>query len=203
MKKLAIISLSLISIFLASALVLAAGGSGGGNTNTNTQTNNNASNASSGVVTQTTDCEASTELRDRVKCRITTSVSVNSIEESCRILDGDKKIACVALQNRASPCYDEDATKKASCLRRTIGLGSGQLNRFADEDRREYAALLMYELQERIEKKHEQGQLTDEQSSELITSIIEIKQSLLKGDPIADIKVKMTAFKQSYLEAMN
>ncbi len=199
MKKRAIISFSLLLIILVATLVLAVGGGGGGDPDTNS----NPEEIQATTITQIADCEAPTMLRERVRCRITARASTSSIEESCRVLSSEKRTACIALQNRASPCYDETASDKALCLRRNAGLGAGQLNRFAAEDRREYAALLMYELQERIEKKHEQGQLTDDESAQLITSLIEIKQSLLKGEPIADVRVKMTSFKQAYLEAMS
>lgn len=188
-KELILTSLSLI--LLSTVLVAAAGSTtGSGDTTDRTVTAVNAA-----------ACETRAVLKDRIQCRMQARSNVKSIEESCRALPLDKQTACARLQNNAAPCYDKSSEEKVSCLRSNAGLGVGQLNRFAAEDRRNYAALLMYELQERVEAKQEAGALTEEQSADLITQIVEIKQLLLNNAPIAEIKVKMTTFKTAYLEA--
>lgn len=193
MKKEVLVLSFVILSFAMVALVAAAGTSTGG-TNTGTERTVSAVNAAA--------CETRAVLKDRIQCRMQARSNVKSIEESCRALPLDKQSACTRLQNDAAPCYDKSAQEKSSCLRTNAGLGAGQMNRFAPEDRRKYAALLMYELQERVEAKQESSQLTEEQSAELIAQIVEIKQSLLNNAPIADVKEKMGTFKIAYLDAM-
>lgn len=147
-------------------------------------------------------CETHATTRERIRCRIEAKAEVNSIEESCRTLSADKRDACNEFQKRAGPCYDVAAREKSLCLRRHAGLGEGQLNRFADEDRRKYAALLLYELQERVELKQEQGALTADEAAELIDMIVEMKRLLLSNAPISDVREKMAAFKVEWRTAM-
>lgn len=152
-------------------------------------------------------CNEPASVRDRVKCRLVSAraakpVAINSIEESCRNLGADSKAECLRFQRAASPCYDMPADAKSMCLRRNVGLGAGQLNRFAPEDRRKYAALLLYELQERVEAKQEQGAITDDEAADLIASIVDIKEALLNNTPIDQVKEMMVAFKTQYQTAM-
>lgn len=194
MKKEYVLTSLFLTILLTVSLGGAVGSSTGGDRGTNTDSTLNAVNAVA--------CETRGVLKERIQCRMQAKSNVKSIEEACRALPLDKQTACTRFQNNAAPCYDTPAHEKAACLRTNAGLGAGQLNRFAAEDRRKYAALLMYELQERVEEKQEAGQLTEERAADLIAQIVEIKQALLNNEPIADVKVKMTAFKTSYREAM-
>ena len=184
---------SCIALLSLSLVFVGAVGSSTGGT-TGTERTVNAVNAAA--------CETRTTVKDRIQCRMQFKSNVQSIEESCRALSIEKQAACNRLQNNAAPCYDKPATEKAICLRTNAGLGTGQLNRYAAPERRQYAALLMYELQERIEAKQDAGQLSDEQAAELIAQIVEIKQLLLKNEPLATVKEKMASFKTAYLEAM-
>ncbi len=174
-------------------LVTAEGTSTGGTT-TGTERTVNAVNAAA--------CETHATVKERIRCRMQFKSNVQSIEESCRALSIDKQAACNRLQTNAAPCYDKPATEKALCLRTNAGLGAGQLNRYAATERRHYAALLMYELQGRVEAKQETGALTDEQAAELIAQIVDIKQTLLANTPIEEAKTKMSAFKTTYQTTM-
>ncbi len=178
---------------LSMVLVTAEGASTGGTT-TGTERTVNAVNAVA--------CETRATVKERIQCRMQFRSNVQSIEESCRALSIDKQAACNRLQNDAAPCYDKPATEKALCLRTNAGVGAGKLNRYAATERRHYAALLMYELQERIEAKQEAGALTDEQAADLIAQIVDIKQALLANAPLDEVKTKMSAFKVAYQTAM-
>lgn len=194
-KSFLLASLLVISFLLTLAFVSAAGSSTGSDT----------TRTPSRTATPTAvNCEAKTTVRERVLCRLTArEASVKTIEESCRTLSPEKRAACNTFQNNARPCYEKKGSEKVVCLRRQVGLGQGQLNRLAPEDRRKYAALLLYELQERVEKKHESGALTDEESANLIASIVDIKEALLANVPIVDVRAKMVAFKREYLSAIS
>lgn len=194
-KSLVMLSVLVLIALLALSFTEARGGSTGGTTNRTT--NNPALNAVTAAA-----CETRTELKERIACRMRANANVNSIEESCRALSFDKQAACNTFQNNARPCYDKSPREKMLCLREHVGFGQGQLNRYAPEDRRKYAALLLYELQERVEKSKEQGRLTEDQAADLIASIVHIKQSLLTNASIDTIKEQMVAFKVKWRAAM-
>lgn len=147
------------------------------------------------------ECEAKVTVRERIACRIRLrAASVNSIEESCRKQDNPE--ACVRFQHGAAACYSKGKGEKAACLRSYIGFSEKGIHRATAEERRKYAALLMYELQERVEAREEAGTITEEQAADLIASIVDIKESLLNGTAIADIRVKMQAFKMQWQATM-
>lgn len=197
MKREYIVASVFLALFCAMAFVSAIGSSTGSNRQPDSAQTDSALNAVNAAA-----CETRTVLKDRIQCRMQARSNVKSIEEACRALPLDKQNACTRMQNNAAPCYDKSSQEKAACLRTHAGLGTGQLNRFAAEDRRKYAALLLYELQERVEEKQEAGALTEEQAADLIAQIVEIKQLLLNNAPIADVRAQMTSFKTAYTEAM-
>lgn len=197
MKK-AFMSYIVLVLLLVSmlAMVAAVGRTTGGTTNRTAETNPTLNAVTAAA------CETRAELKDRIACRIEARSSVQSIEESCRAVPLMQQAACNAFHNKARPCYDASPREKFTCLRQQVGFGQGQMNRYAPEDRRKYAALLMYELQERIETQHEQGRLTDEETADLIASVVEIKQALLTNMSIDTIKEDMVAFKVKWRTAI-
>ena len=184
------LSLAVFSLLLIASFVSAAGSSTRDDTD-----------SSLAII----NCNEKVSVRERVSCRIAArpagqDVDLRTYEETCRNL-ADKE-GCLRLHRSASPCYDVASIDKALCLRRNAGLGTGQLNRFDAPDRRRYAALLMYELQERVEDAEEDGRMTADQAANLIAQIVDIKEALLNNTPVADVKVMMAEFKMNYRSAM-
>ena len=64
--------------------------------------------------------------------------------------------------------------------------------------KRNYLILLLYEIQERIEEKHENGEISTNDAAKLIDTIIEIKRDILFGEPQSIIKSKIKNFKTQY-----
>lgn len=167
-----------------------------------------------GTTTSTTDaqalranCDTKAELSERIQCRFAAKASLsaraelNTVEESCRNLDTTKRAACLRLQNAAATCYGLENTRKAACLKTQVGMQRSVIQATTDE-RRKYAALLFYELQERVEYAHEQQRLTDEEAASLIASIVTIKEKLLQGTELVEIREDIAEFKTEWRAAM-
>ncbi len=190
--------LSLISLILLSTFVLAAGISTGDTDDSNSENERNPTE--SRIV-----CEEKETLRERVKCRLENRAAVrdyayNVVEEACR--DDRFKEKCESLYERSAKCYGEDnVVMKKRCFLQESGISinsAGTFRAAPDENKRNYVVLLLYELQERIEKMQEEGKITTDQATSLVTKIVEIKKMILAGEERADIVVKMQEFKQEY-----
>ncbi len=193
---------SLISLIFLSTLVLGAGISTGDTDDSNSE--NERKPTESRIV-----CEEKETLRERVKCRLENRAALknyayNVVEEACR--DGRFKERCEALYERSAKCYNEDnPVIKKRCFLSEAGINfnsQGTFRAAPDEAKRNYVVLLLYELQERIEKMQEEGKITTEQATSLVTKIVEIKKMILAGDSREDIVVKMKEFKEEYRTVM-
>ena len=71
------------------------------------------------------------------------------------------------------------------------------------ESKRNYVVFLLYELQERIEGYAEEGKITTDQASSLITKIVEIKRMIIAGESRANIEAKIIEFKKEYRVAVS
>lgn len=191
--------LSLLALIVLSTFVFAAGSSTG---NTDDSNSDVRKAADSRVV-----CEDKETVRDRIKCRLENSEVVKSygysvVEEACR--DDRFKERCEALYERSAKCYDENnAVEKKRCFLKEAGISVNAASAFRaapSEAKREYVVLLLYEVQERIEKLQESGKITSDQASSLIEKIVEIKKMVLAGEPRSEIVPKIQEFKKEYRE---
>ncbi len=202
MKREIFISTLLIFVILFSYSVMAAGSSTGNGNNANS--NGNATQVPTTPSTLTT-CENLDTINDRIKCRfqnkaIAKAEASNIIEEACR--GHNRGQACAALYRRSAKCFDINAPReKKKCFLEESGVNlnaGGTFRAAPDDTKRNYVVLLLYELQERIEKMQEQGTLTTDQSASLVTKIVEIKKLIIEGKPRSEIVPKIQAFKQEY-----
>ena len=67
-----------------------------------------------------------------------------------------------------------------------------------DESKRNYVILLLYNLQEKIEGMQENGNITTDQATSLVTKIVEIKKMILSGAKRSEIVPKMQEFKKEF-----
>lgn len=193
MKKAFIISV--ISLLILSAFVLAAG--------TSTRENEDSENS--------INCEDKETVRDRIKCRLENKAEVKRyayeiIEEACKSGDESIKEKCQALYQRSSGCYNEDSSierKRCFLEKSGININAGGVFRAAPQEaKRNYVILLLYELQERIEKMEENGKITSDEASSLIEKIVEVKKMILAGEPREDIVIKIQELKKEYRTLM-
>jgi hypothetical protein len=205
MKKSMIIA---ILILLSVSFVLAAGSSTGGTQNTTPTPSSPPTQVSRAEACETIDTP-----KERILCRFKISESEREsynqrysvVEEACR--GSDKEAQCTQLYRRLAPCYKEnDAIKSKKCMLKESGINPNQGGTFRaapKEAKRNYVVAQLYNLQERIEDLHEEGKITDEDATEIVSRIIEIKRMILNGSPRSEIVSKMQEFKQKFGEVMS
>ena len=205
MEKKIIIFIALLISSLS--FVIAVGSSSGGSNQIVTPS---AITPQAAVQTRTT-CESSdlAAVKDRIKCRFenkqaAANEAASVVEESCR--GHAKTEECKQLYQKSRTCYDfANPVAKKRCFLEKSGVSINQGGTFRaapSEVKKNYVILLLYNLQESIEKMQEQGTLTTEQAADLVTKIIEIKKDILNGKSRAEIVPKIQQFKQAYQTAV-
>lgn len=192
MKK--IFSAIIVLIVLSSFGVYAAGYSTGGNTNADTNNRNSA---------DLVNCEDKNSRKERITCRLENKNALAEsyeLEEACR--NHEKQALCERLYTNAGECYTLPDSEKRTCFIKKSGLAQGTDILSASEDmRRNYLVLLLYELQERIEDKHSQGEITTEEAAILIEQIVRAKRAILSKEPAGIIKPMVTDLKAMYISS--
>jgi len=216
---------SIIALMILSTFVMAAGSSTG-----NAQNNNVIANATPNCQIGTPGCrdrngvqvngvyrmcESKITLAERIKCRFDNKdilrqgkdYLLNATEEACRGHANATISACENLYKNSAKCYNQaDAVAKKRCFLKESGINinaQGTFRAAPDETKRNYVVLLLYELQEKIEAKQEQGKITTDQATSLVTKIVEIKKLILSGAKRSDIVPKIQEFKKEFREVMN
>ena len=164
--------------------------------------------------TTKTDCESFSMRKERIKCRLQNrseyeeDVDYNvRVPEACRTLRNPT--ACIAIYKNVQSrgCYKLDSEEKDSCLKRAVNITRARLSELPNQERvqksREYLVLLLYELQERIEKGQEDGSINTDKAAEIIDLIDEIKQDILNEKRRAEILPKLNDLKQKIREIRN
>src|SRR3989344_2389559 len=196
--------ISAISLILMSAFALAAGTSTG---NARVRDVPSATTADSTVTT----CEDKETLKDRIKCRfenkeVAVREAYNATEEACRSSADEKKERCRQFYKNSAKCFNSASpVEKKKCFLKESGINinaGGTFRAAPDETKRNYVVLLLYELQEKIEAKQEQGIITTDQATSLVTKIVEIKKLILYGAKRSDIVPKIQEFKKEFREVM-
>ncbi|MBS3081714.1 hypothetical protein J4416_02110 [Candidatus Pacearchaeota archaeon] len=194
---------SIIILVILSTFALAAG--------TSTGNSRNASVVSVEVdevpAVSVNTCEDKADVRSRIKCRFENTVvakreAVEFVEEACRDSQGEKREACNQLYKRSKACYNNsDAIAKKRCFLEKSGINinrGGTFRAAPDESKRNYVILLLYNLQEKIEGMQENGNITTDQATSLVTKIVEIKKMILSGAKRSEIVPKMQEFKKEF-----
>ncbi|MEK6792413.1 MAG: hypothetical protein AABX95_01195, partial [Nanoarchaeota archaeon] len=121
-----------------------------------------------------TTCEDKETLKDRIKCRfenkeVAIREAVDAIEEACRSSADEKKERCRQFYKNSAKCFNSaNAVEKKKCFLKESGINinaGGTFRAAPDETKRNYVVLLLYELQEKIEAKQEQGKITTDQAT--------------------------------------
>ncbi len=205
MRKISVIFVLVILLF--SPFAYSAGTSEGGSTDRTISNNSNNSlndtNTTNPGFTRV-NCDIAGDLRDRIECRLENrgNFTDSGVPETCRGIE--REAGCVALYRSAVGCYNENNSReRKACFLRVAGILQGGTLRLANNEKKgDYVILLLYEVQERIEKMQERGLLTLEEASSLIVKIVEIKQDILNGKKRADIMPKIRELKEMYFNAI-
>ncbi|MEK6819400.1 MAG: hypothetical protein AABY10_05715 [Nanoarchaeota archaeon] len=141
-------------------------------------------------------CDDLSERKDRIKCRLALGKEyvpkVNLIPEGC--LRAASPQACKRLYEESAGCFELKDKEKNACFRRVSGFVKEKITN-ETEDRgnktRNLVVLMLYDLQERVEKANELGKITADESTSLIDKIVEIKQAVLSGKTKEEIRTMM------------
>jgi len=151
-------------------------------------------------------CDAIGDRRARIKCRLANKdLSLDStIEETCK--SSFNPMACQRLYENSQKCYEKSGGEKDRCLKIAAGFKRAQLVHEAKENNesvRNYMLLVLYNLQEKVEKANEAGKITDDAAASLIDQIVETKQDILEGKTRAQIKYDVQQLKTKWRYLMN
>ncbi len=191
-------------VVLTLSVVVAAGVSTKATERTNDTEKNNSARPSAERAKQI--CEDVKDRRERLKCRLLNKeVSPNNtIEESCKSVFNPN--ACQRLYENAQKCYETDGTNRDRCFKKVAGFQRAVLAHQAQEDKesiRNYMILVLYNLQERVEKAYEDGKINENEAASLIDQIVEVKQDILSGKTRAQIRYDVQQLKTKWRYTMN
>jgi len=173
-----ILAVLIILISSLAIIVHAKGGSGG---------------ASKGYVpgTSTTDCESYSKVKDRVHCRLVEGTPYVT-PEPCRGISNSAE--CSALYSSSVKCYDLNGKDRDKCIRKVAGV-TRKISEESPNIKKDYLVLLLYNLEEIIEEKYEDGEVKSEDAADIITDIVAIKKDVLNNANINTIKNKVNDLK--------
>src|SRR3989344_3691330 len=207
MKKALVLTILSILFFSAFALAVSSGeGATVRERTTNAETNQiQARNFQA----ESALCENPSSRRERIHCRLSLgenyTVPKDNVPEACRNLRNP--VACIALYKNVRPCYELEGRAKDRCFKSVSQFRGANLSQENNESRpqraRQYLVILLYDLEERIEDKQQNGEITLEESSELIDLIVEIKQKILDDARRSEILPLLTDLKVKYREIMS
>lgn len=143
-------------------------------------------------------CEDVKVRKERIKCRLRYIRNnkeefispIGVIPESCRGIVN--KEVCRQLYEKSQQCYEKHGLEKNKCFKRIAGFARAKLKDENPANRnnlsRTYVILLLYNLQEKIEKGIEDDRIDVDKGTEAIDKIVEIKEAILNGKAKNDIK---------------
>lgn len=191
----------IIALLFFSVFIFAAGGSSGGSSG-----GGSSGEVSSSTVPKVTtvNCEELGSVSGRINCRFENKDNLEYAEEevedeACR--NHVKTQECIELYANSASCYEMTGIAKQRCFIQKAGLSENQdLRTASSKGKRNYIVLLLYEIQERIEDKHENGVLSTSDAANLVSTIVEIKKDIILGISQSVIKPKIQSFKTKYFE---
>src|SRR3989344_214468 len=215
-----IVSILFLSIFVSAIST----GEGGSNTSDEDNNSNLTSNTTREETNRTVNktrtqirklpelrdynCEDFDERSDRIKCRLINrelakryNENNNIIPEACKL--AENKGRCVALYRTTQTCYKLEGRAKDACLKRAIGLRKAHFNETQNyterqQHAREYIVTLLYNLEWRVEKQLENGNITEEEATQLIDKIVEIKALILNNGTKREVRVDIEELKNMW-----
>ena len=217
-KEFKLLALAVVFILLFSISVYAVGRSEGVRNNNleNASDNNETNNNNNRTISQerirqrlveryqNRTCDDYERRNDRILCRLAQGENYHprngTIPEACQNLDNP--IPCQNLYRNVQRCYQFEGTEKDRCFKKVIGFTHAKL---ADVNAtgkgriaRDYMVVLLYDLQEEVEEKFDNGEITEEEALALINKITEIKQKILEGASKRDIQPLVQQLKQRW-----
>ncbi len=149
-------------------------------------------------------CENKKDRKERIRCRLKYikkhkeefKAPYNKAPEACRGLGIDKKSRCKQFYKNSQKCYLKKGKYKNKCFKRLANFAKTKLkdekeNKNKNKKSRDYVILLLYDIQEKIEKAIENERVDADKGAEAIDKIVEIKEDILNGIKKNDIKPKM------------
>src|SRR3989338_3415416 len=94
--------------------------------------------------------------------------------------------------------YKKYGAEKDRCFKESSGFDGTGLSNESQESLKNYAILLLYDLQERIEEKYENGEISSKEASLLIENIVRMKKVLLQGGSGEQVRGMLSSFKQKW-----
>jgi len=222
-KTISFVILSVALILLASMFVYAAGESTTSVRDTNNSDIKVNKTERNVTVSNSIDCESSSNRTDRIKCRLENREEIKarvverikafnndtSTYEACQGLRNEG--LCVALYAQSQRCYRLNDTERDRCFKKIVRFREAQINKSieveankteARERVKHYMILVLYNLQEKVEKANEKGRISSEDAAEIINKIVEIKRSILEGVTKAEIRSQLAELKQMWRTAL-
>ena len=147
-------------------------------------------------------CEGYEDRKGRTECRLRYirehkeefKASYDKAPEACRGLSKAKIKRCKTFYKKSQKCYVEKGRAKNKCFKRLANFAKAKLkDEKVDKNKksRDYVVLLLYDIQEKIEKAIENERVGVDKGAEAIDKIVEIKEDILNGIKKNDIKPKM------------
>ncbi|MBI2044644.1 hypothetical protein HYT23_01150 [Candidatus Pacearchaeota archaeon] len=143
---------------------------------------------------------------ERIKCRLMNAerfANFSESDESCQGLRN--RSLCVALYVRSQNCYKMDGERKDRCFMMVANFTQSQLAKEVNmsenkthsrEKVRHYMVLVLYNLQERVEKAVEKERLTVDEGAILVNKIVEIKRAILDGAAKTEIRTMLQELRE-------
>ena len=115
------------------------------------------------------------------------------ITDACENLKARKAVLhCKSLYAKSQPCYGKKGELKNKCLKTIAGFAKAQLKfedpETRDELSRNYAILLLNDLQEKVNDAVTNQKLNADKGSEINAKVLEIKEALLMGKSKNEIR---------------
>ena len=136
-------------------------------------------------------CDLYENRTERIKCRLENADRFENFSESDESCEGLRNQGlCVALYVRSQNCYKMEGENRDRCFKAVANftqaklaqeVGQTENKTAARENVRHYMILVLYNLQERVEKAVEAGRLTSDEGAQIINKIVEIKRLILEG----------------------
>lgn len=151
-------------------------------------------------------CEQFSSRFERIKCRLEIQRNIslddfNITEESCLNVRNQSK--CNAIYAHVRSCYSKQGIFKDQCFKRTAGFIKKNIKEERNtEALRTYMIFLLYNLQEKVEDKQADGNITTEQAAQLIDLIVSIKQDIMNNAIKETLRPKLKELKEKWKTIM-
>ncbi len=145
--------------------------------------------------TPDSDCQEKPTLEERVKCRFDTRNLQDSVVELCDMSRNKQYCTETFAAADSRHCAILRPSKKAGCYRDVVLMSD--INSASDQQRRYYAALLLFSLEGRVQEAADNKIISGLEAADVLTSIEEAAQAVLVA-PKEDIIRELERAKMNY-----